>query len=268
MLASQHGKRLEAGVVKQDAVIDFISEQDQAMLPRQIDDGFKQCAWITGAGRVVGIDQHDGARAWRDQRPHLIHVRQMVARRRARVMHGLAAIEDGGRRPQGIIGRGNQHFITGFQQCTQAQVDQLADTVADEHPFRAGTCRSACTLLGGNGFARLRQALLLAIGLAARQGIAHGLAQVCRRLESECAGIADVQAHDVAACGFQVTRPMTEGAADLVADFVEAGTGRNGSLGHVGLRKKNFRMVTAAMMQCTGTSRPDTQPIACCMHLN
>src|SRR5690606_33626618 len=84
--------------------------------------------------------------------------------------------------------------------------------------------------------------------------------------ESECAGIADVQAHDVAACGFQVTRPMTEGAADLVADFVEAGTGRNGSLGHVGLRKKNFRMVTAAMMQCTGTSRPGTQPIACCMH--
>ena len=36
MITGQHGKRLEAGIVKQDAVINFIGEQDQAMLPRQL----------------------------------------------------------------------------------------------------------------------------------------------------------------------------------------------------------------------------------------
>lgn len=122
---------------------------------------------------------------------------------------------------KGVIRGRDQYLVTGFQQGTQAEVDQLADAVADEHPFRRGTGRTTTALLRGNCFARPRQALLLAIRFAQRQSLGDRLTNMCGRCEAEGTRIADVQADDFAAFGFEFAGAMTERAADFVSDLME-----------------------------------------------
>ncbi len=62
-VAGQRRHRLEHGIVVQDAVVDFIDQQQQAITAGDFDDALQQCARVICAGRVVGVDQDNGAGA-------------------------------------------------------------------------------------------------------------------------------------------------------------------------------------------------------------
>ena len=103
-VAGERRECVERRVVVQDAVVDFVAEQQQAVAARDVDERFEQRARIRGAGRVVRVDQHDGARARRHQRRDFVRIRQEPVLRLARVVDRAAVVEDGRGAPQRIVG--------------------------------------------------------------------------------------------------------------------------------------------------------------------
>ena len=224
-VAGQRRDRLEGIAVVQDVVIDLVDHQQQPVALGDGDDAFEDLARVVGARRVVRVDQHDRAGARGHQRFDLLRVRQEAVVAVALVIDRAAVVEDGGRAPQRVVGRGHQHFLARVEQGAQRDVDQFADAVADEYPFRRGVRRAACLVEGGDGLARFRQALLVGIGIGARDAVGDRLLQVFRRAEAEGARVADVELDQAAPLAFQFACAAGEFAADFIADFGQAGTG-------------------------------------------
>ena len=196
-------------------------------------DAFAHRARIHRAGRVVRVDDDDGARLARDQRGDLFRIGHEVVLGPARVVDRLAAIQRDRRRPQRIVRARDQHLVAGVEQRAQAEIDQLAHAVADEHFFGADAGDAARLLLHDHGFARREDALLMAVAFGHRHVLDHGEAHGLRRAEAEGAGIADVQRHDLVALALELLGATSEPATDLVLDVAQAFAGADlGFLGH------------------------------------
>ena len=234
LVAGDRRDRLEALPVVEDAVVDLVAQQQQAVLLRDGDDALEQFARIVGAGGVVGVDQHDGARARGHQVLDLFRVRQEAVLGRAAVVHRTAVVEDRRRAPQRIVGRGQQHLVAGVEQGAQGDVDQLAHAVAHEHALGRGIGRAPRAVERGDRLARLRQALLVGVGIGAGDVVGDGALQVLGRAEAEGAGIADVELDQGPTLAFQLAGAPGELAADLVADFGQAGAGLEAGRRHRG----------------------------------
>jgi hypothetical protein len=173
-------------------------------MPRgDLDDAFQQGARIHRAGGIVRVDQHQGARARRDQRFDLVRIGQVAVLGEAAVVARHAAVEDGRGAPQRIVRAGQQHFVAGLQQGAQAHVDQFADAVADEDALDFHMPRAAGTLLRGDGFARFFQTLLVTVGFALVQMRGDRFAQVIGHGKAVAAGVADIELDDRLAGSFQ-----------------------------------------------------------------
>src|SRR5690606_10960765 len=180
------------------------------------------------------VDQHDRARARRHQRLDLVRIGQEVLAGMAAVVDRPAVVEDGGRRPQRVVGRGQQHFVARVEQGAQADVDQLAHAVADEHVVGAHAGGAARGVLRGHGLARGGQALLVRVGIGGRDAVGDGALQVLGRAETEGARVADVELDQRVAAGLEFPRAAGELAADLVAHLGQAFPGGDAGLGHAG----------------------------------
>ena len=110
-----------------------------------------------------------------------------------RVIHGAAAVQNRGRRPQRIVRARDQHLVAGVQEPAQREVDELADAVAHEDVLGVDALDAARLLLHHDGFARREDALLVAVGLGRRQVLDHREAHRLGRAQAEQARIADVQ---------------------------------------------------------------------------
>ncbi len=143
----------------------------------------------------------------------------------AAVVAWLAVVEDGGCAPQRVVGTGQQHLVARLQQGAQAQVDQLADAVANENALDLHALRTAMPLLRGDDFAGFFQALLVAIGLAVMQMTRNGLAQVGRRFEAVAPGVADIELDNGQAGRLQLARSSRECATDFIAHVRQVRTG-------------------------------------------
>src|SRR6185437_6996829 len=124
-----------------------------------------------------------------------------------------------------VVGTGQQYLVAGLQQGPQRQVDQFADTVADEDPFGFHMARAARALLRGDGLARRFQTLLMTVRLALVQVAGDRFAQVRRRFEAVTAGVADVQLDAVMAGRLQLARAPGQRPADFVAYVGKVRTG-------------------------------------------
>ena len=224
-VAGERRDRLEHRVVVQDVVVDLVDQQQQAVALGDGDDALQQVARVVGAGRVVGVDQHDGAGARGHQRLDLVRVRQEAVVAVALVVDRAAVVEDGGRAPQRVVGRGHQHFLARVEQGAQGDVDQLADPVAHEHALRRGIRGAARLVEGGDRLAGLGQALLVGVRVGALDAVGDRALQVLGGAEAEGAGIADVELDQLPALALQLAGAPRQFAADLVADFGEAGAG-------------------------------------------
>ncbi len=225
-IGGEGGGGNEARAVEEQAVVDLIAHQHQAVAASDGDERGEQLARIDRSGRIVGLNQHERPGARANEALDFFRVGQEGVFRAAGVMHGAPAIEPHRRRPQRIVGAWDQHLIAEIEQGAQGEVDQFAHPVADEHPLRRDLRDAASARLLGHCLARLHQPLLVAVRLAFAEMALHRFAQMRRRAKAIKPRIADVEADDAASLRFQSPRSVRQFTADLVADAGEAWTRR------------------------------------------
>ncbi len=112
-------------------VVDFIRVNNQLVLASDLQNVLQQLDWIQSPGRVVGIDNDDGAGRRRDLGADIVQIRQPARLFVAEVVARRAAGEADRRRPQRIVRRGDQHLVAVVQQRLQRHHNQLGHPVTD-----------------------------------------------------------------------------------------------------------------------------------------
>ena len=133
-------------------------------------------------------------------------------------MDRIAAGEIGGRRPQRIVGCGDENFISVVEQSLQCNLNEFADAVAQPHVVDVGDIDSVrLVVLHDRGTGRDDS---LRIGIALRIGqVANDIDEdFGRGLETERGRVADVQFHDAVTEVFKTTGLFEHGSTNVVED--------------------------------------------------
>ena len=208
-------------VVVEDLVVNFVGENDEVVLAGDLDHLQQELAAVDGAGRVVGVDQHQAAGARGDAGADVVEIRIPVSPFVATVVHRMATGEGDGRGPERVVGGGHQHLVAVVEQRLHRHHDELARTVADvdvvdvdlAHPFLLVVLHHR--LAGGE------EPLGVAVALALGHVEDHILDDLLRCFEAKRGRIADVELDDAVTFVFETASFFVHRAADVIADIVE-----------------------------------------------
>ena len=191
-------------------------------------------ARIDGAGGVVGIDDDDRPRPGRDELGHLVGIGNEPVLRPAGVVHRLRPVDHHRRRPEGVVGAGDEDLVTGVQQRPHGDHDQFGDAVADEHLVGRHVHHAAGLLLHDHRFAGRKDPLLVRIGVGLMEVLHDRPAHRLRHPEAEGPGVADVELDDLVPGPLELLGPARQGPTNLVLDVVEVFGGAERGEAHGG----------------------------------
>jgi hypothetical protein len=134
-----------------------------------------------------------------------------------------AAGEAHRRRPQGIIGRGQQHFVAAVEECLHRHDDEFGDAIADVDVVYAHTRDVFLLRVVHDRLARGEKSLGVRIARGVGQVVDDILEDFFRRLEAERRGVADVELDDALAVFLHRLGACQHRAANVVADIGEFG---------------------------------------------
>lgn len=118
------------GVVVEDLVVDLVGEQQQLVLAGECDQPGEDLRRVHRAGRVVRVDDEKRLGLLGDLGLDVVDVRVPVVRLVAQVVDGRTAGQGRHRRPQRVVGRGNEDFVAVVEQCLHRHGDELGHAVA------------------------------------------------------------------------------------------------------------------------------------------
>ena len=210
------------GVVEEDPVVDLVGQQQQRVLARDLDDSLEHLATVDGPGRVVRVDDDDRLRAGRDALADVVEVGLPAVVGVAAVVHRRSAGEARHRRPQGIVGRGDEHLVALVEQSLHRHRDEFGHAVAEVDVVGV-ELREARHLLVArdDGAPRGHDAATVAVAVRVRDRLDHVAHDLERGLESEHGGIAGVQFEDRVPVGLEPVGLDECLPADLVQDVLE-----------------------------------------------
>ncbi len=196
------------------------------MLLGELDDRELRFARIDRAGRVVGIDQDQRARAIGDQALDVIEIGLPAVVGIGAVEHRLRPDFGDDRRVERIGRHRHEHFVVGIDQRVEGDLDALGRAGGEQHAI--GIDREAtCTEVVGDGFARLDDARRRRVAvLPEAHGAVDGLDQVRRSGESSRDRVPDVQVADGPPGSLDLPR-LGHDVADRVAEAVDPTGDRN-----------------------------------------
>src|SRR5665811_2070458 len=207
-------------VVEQDLLVDLVGHQDQVVPARDVDQALHRLLGVDGAGRVVGVDDHQGVGFLGDLGLDVIEVRVPAVVLVAAVVHWSTACQCDCSRPQRIVGRGHEDLVAVVHESLQDHRDHLGDAVADEDVLDRHVQVVALVVLryGGTGGV---DPLGIAVSLRGGQVEDHVPENLCWRLEPERSGVADVEPQDAVTLGLKTFCLNENRTAYVVADMLE-----------------------------------------------
>ena len=209
------------GVVVEDAVVDLVGEEHQAVARRDVSEPAQELWRVDRPGGVVRVDHHQRARAGRDSGLDVCEVGQPAALLVAAVVQGPAAAERGHRRPERVVGRRDQDLVTVVQQRLERHLDELGHAVSDVHIGHVDVLDAAAAVVVHDRLARREEAAGVAVSDRGGEVPDHVAQQVVRPLEPERRGVPDVQLHDGVALALQPQGLLEHRPAHVVGDAGE-----------------------------------------------
>ncbi len=147
-------------------------------------------------------------------------------------MHGRAACQRRARRPQRIIGHGNQHLIADIEQRMHGETDELGHAIADDDVLERHTFDVFALRVMHDGFARTKNPFGVGITRRERKIFGQILLHLLRHGEVKSGQITDVQLDDARTFRFHLAGFLHDGTANVVANIVKFMGFFNDGAGH------------------------------------
>ena len=149
-IGSERGNRDVLVAVHAQAVVDLISKDHQLMPACNLDDALEHLAWIDGTRGVVGVDDDEGFGRARDLGLHILQVGIPIRLLIAQIVHGMTAGKGCARRPERIVGAGDQNLVAIVEQRVHRKLNELGHAVArvDMLHLNVGQAPAVRELLG------------------------------------------------------------------------------------------------------------------------
>src|SRR5580765_694653 len=217
-IGSDGGEGYLRVVVEDELVVNLVREDDEVVAARQFGDRFQHATRTHRARWIVGIDQHNTARARTDLLVNVdeVGLPAVILVEGVRVQFDAKLCENG--RVQRIVRAGSQQVVAGIEQRAETNVDRFTHTRSDEyilHTRDAFALSFTADRVDGFLDPRRRRVAVLTV----LHGFVDGFDQVSGRLEVEVDGVADIQRQDlVALLGNFVGHAgqITDGVADIL----------------------------------------------------
>ena len=230
-IGSERGNRDVLVAVHAQAVVDLISKDHQLMPACNLDDALEHLAWIDGTRGVVGVDDDEGFGRARDLGLHILQVGIPIRLLIAQIVHGMTAGKGCARRPERIVGAGDQNLVAIVEQRVHRKLNELGHAVARVDMLHLNVGQALDLRILHDRLARGEQATRVGIAFAVGQLLAHVLDDLIGRAETEGRRVADIELEDALALVLHTGGLVDDGTAHVIQDVIELGGFRKSTHG-------------------------------------
>ena len=230
-VGSKRGDRDMLITVHAQAVVDLVGKDHQLMPARDLDDTLEYLARIDRARGVVGVDDDECLGRARDLGLHILQVGIPIGLLIAQIVHGMAAGKGCARRPQRIVGAGDQNLVAIVEQRVHRKLNELGHAVARIDVLHLNVGQTLDLRILHDRLASGEQAARVGIAFAVGQLLAHVLDDLIGRAETEGRRVADIELEDALALVLHTGRLVDDGAAHVIQDVIELGGFRESTHG-------------------------------------
>ena len=220
-VGSQRGDVLVDRAVVEDLVVDLVGQDQQVVLPGQVEEAFEDGARVDGAGRVVRVDDHQGAGAVGDLGGDVLEVGCPAGFLVAAVVHGAAAAEADGAGPERVVRARDQDLVAVVEEGLERHHDQLGHAVADEHVVGGEACDAAVRIELGHGKAGRMDAAGVAVTLGVTDVLDDIVDDRVSGSEPERRRVTQVELQDLVTLGLELAGPAQYRPPDVVSDVLQ-----------------------------------------------
>src|SRR5271157_3543131 len=182
--------------IEDQLLVDFVGENHQAMLARQLENSFQDVLRIHRARRVIRIDQQNRPRTRVDLPldvadvglPVVVFVQIVIVDRAVQLAHDRAI--------KRIFRPRRQHVVAGVEERGDAAIDDLAAAVTDEDALDVAEALALGLLMDGINRGLDAQRIGVAVVTIAH-GLEYRLDHVWRGWEVVLTRVTDVQVEDL-----------------------------------------------------------------------
>ena len=135
------------------------------------------------------------------------------------------------RRPQRIIGAGNQNLVTVIEQRVHRKLDELGHAVARVDVLHLNIGQALDLRVLHDRLTRGEQAARVGIAFAVGQLLAHVLNDLIGRAETKGRRITDIELEDALALVLHAGSLVDDGTAHVIQDVIELGGFRKSTHG-------------------------------------
>ena len=194
------------------------------MPARNLNDALEHLTRVNGARGVVGVDDDEGLGRARDLGLHILQVGIPIGLLVAQVVHRMAAGKGRARRPERVVGAGDQDLIAVVEQRVHRKLNELGHAVARVDVLHLNVGQAFDLRVLHDCLARGEQATRVGIAFAV-------LDDLVGRAETEGRRVADVELENTLALVLHTGSFVDDGAAHVIQDIIELGGFRKSTHG-------------------------------------
>ena len=230
-VGSERSDRDVLVTVHAQTVVNLVRKNHQLVPARNLDDALEHLARIDGTRGVVGVNDDEGLGRARDLGLHVLQVGIPIRLLIAQIMHGMTAGKGCARRPQRIVGAGDQDLVAVVEQRVHRKLNEFGHAIARIDMLHLNIGQALDLRILHDRLACGEQAARIGIPLAVGQLLAHVLDDLIGRAETEGSGVADIELEDALALVLHTGRLVDDGAAHVIQDVIELGGFRESTHG-------------------------------------
>ena len=207
--------------VHAQAVVNLIGKNHELVPARDLNDALEHLARIDRARGVVGVDDDEGLGRARDLGLHIFQVGIPIGLLVAQIVHGMTAGKGCARRPERIVGAGNQNLVAIVEQRVHRKLNEFGHAVARVDVLHLNIGQALDLRVLHNRLACREQAARVGIAFAVGQLLAHILNDLIGRAETKGRGVADVELENTLALVLHTGGLVDDGTAHVIQDVIE-----------------------------------------------
>ena len=207
--------------VHAQTVVDLVGKDHQLVPARNLNDALEHLARIDGTRGVIGVDDDEGLGRARDLGLHILQVGIPIRLLVAQIVHGMAAGKGCARRPERIVGAGDQNLIAVVEQRVHRKLNELGHAVARVDVLHLNVGQALDLRVLHNRLACREQAARVGIAFAVGQLLAHVLDDLVGRAETEGRRVADIELENTLALVLHAGSLVDDGTAHVIQDVIK-----------------------------------------------